>query len=244
MRAGLFAVVLCLTIHSATAQSCPSANPNGPSKDSAPQTLSGKLVYHDGLRQWLGLQLDAPTCGQKEIQLIPAEIDEPHWRLLDVLRGCRVTVQGPLGLSPTGYYSTDLYQTADKIEPGPGCVRQPAFPDYSKSKPDPSIRSYRVAVRIDYLGDHIPITARNGNRILTPWQAYANYQLTGGFGLYAFCADGFDVIHFTGTPEAKPWLIDTYLAMDPETAAQKHVTHLRLDYTCRRDPKDALSSPQ
>jgi hypothetical protein len=250
MRTALFVAVSCLiAIHPAAAQSCPKENPHGPSIDSAPQTLSGKLVYHDGLRQWFGLQLDAPVCGEdKEIQLLQGggafEVDEGNAHAIEVFRGCRVTVHGPLGIPGTGYYSAALYQNADKIEPAKDCVLKPHLPDYSKAKPNPSIRSYRVAIRIDYLGDHITITARNGDRILTPWQAYASYQLTGEFGLYAFCADGFDLTHFAGTPEAKPWLIDTYLAMDPEGAAQKHVTHLRLDYTCHRDPKDALSPPR
>ena len=132
----------------------------------------------------------------------------------------------------------------DKIDAAPNCIRQPAFPDYSKAKPDPSIHSYRVAMRIDYLADHIAINARRGDRVLTPWQAYASYQLTGDFSLYAYCADGFDVIHFTGTPEAKPWLIDNYLAFDPESAAQKHVAHLSLDYICRRDSEQRWSSPR
>src|ERR1035437_1511589 len=190
MRTSLFVVALCLiAIHPSAAQSCPQENPHGPSIVSAPQTLSGELVYHNGLRQWLGLQLVTPVCGQKEIQLIPAELDQAHQQALDVLRGCRVTTYGSLDLSSTGYYSTDFFQNIDKIEPSPGCVRQPAFPDYSKAKPSPSIHNYRVAIRIDYLGDHITITARAGDRVLTPWQADASYQLTGDFGLYAYCAD-------------------------------------------------------
>ncbi len=78
------------------------------------------------------------------------------------------------------------------------------------------------------------MTVRSGNRLLNPWQAYASYFLTGGFVLYADCADEFDLAKFTGTPEMKPWRSDNQVLMDPETAAQKHVTQLRLDYTCRR----------
>ncbi len=84
--------------------------------------------------------------------------------------------------------------------------------------------------------DHIVVSARSGSKSLVPWQAYANYFLTGEFGLYARCADDFDLTHFQGTPAAKPWLTDNSIAMDPETAAAEHVTHLRLDYTCRRAP--------
>jgi hypothetical protein len=235
MRVALFAVVLCFgSIRLASAQSCPKENPHGPSIMSSAQTLSGQLVYHNGLRQWLGLQLDSPVCSQKEIQLLPAEEDRPHQQVLNVLRGCRVSTHGPLDISGTGYYSTDIFQTVDKIEAAPGCIRQPAFPDYSKAKPDPSIHSYRVSMRIDYPGDRITISVRSGDRVLTPWLAYADYLLTGGFVFYAHCADGFDLTKFSGTPAAKPDLIAGNLAFDPESAAQRHVTHLRLDYTCRR----------
>ena len=239
MRAILFSVALFLiAIHPATAQSCPKENPNGPSIDSPPQTLSGRVVYHNGIRQWFGLQPDAPVCGEKEIQLLQGggafEVDEGNAHAIETFRGCRVTVQGPLGIPGTGYYSAALYQNADKITPEKDCVLKSHFPDYSKAKPSRAIRKYRVAVRIDYLGDRIAISARSENRILTPWQAYASYQLTGSFGFYAHCADGFDLTHFAGTPETKPWLIDNYIAMDPEGAAQEHITRLRLDYTCQR----------
>jgi len=248
MRVALFAVLCLIAIHPSFAQSCPEENPNGPSKESASRTLTGKVVYHDGLRQWFGLQLDTPVCGvDKEIQLLQGggafEVDESNAQALEVFRGCRATVQGPLGIPGTGYYSAALYQNVDKIVPEKDCVLKPHFPDYSKVKPDPSIHNYRVSTRIDYLGDHIAITARSGDRLLTPWQAYASYMLTGGFVFYAYCADDFDLRHFTGTPETKPWLVDNYIAMDPETAATKHVTRLRLDYTCRREPKRSSQPP-
>jgi hypothetical protein len=157
-----------------------------------------------------------------------------------------VTVHGPLGIPGTGYYSAELYQNADKIEPAQDCVLKPHLPDYSKAKPAPSVRTYRVSMRIDYQarGGHIVVTAQSGGKTLTPWQAYASYWLTGGYVFYALCAEGFDLTHFTGTPEMKPWLVDNHIATDPEGAAQKNVTHLRLDYTCRRDPNESVSSPQ
>jgi hypothetical protein len=100
-------------------------------------------------------------------------------------------------------------------------------------------------MRINYQarGGHIVVTAESDGRILTPWQAYASYWLTGGYVFYAYCADGFDLTHFVGTPETKPWLVDNYIAMDPEGAAQKHVTRLRLDYTCRREPAQSKEAP-
>lgn len=236
MRATFFAVALFVaSIHALSAQSCPKENSNGPNIDSAPQTLSGKLVYHDDLRQWFGLQLDAAVCGEKEIQLIQSD-EASEVKPIEVFRGCGVTVHGTLGIPGTGYYSAEIYQNVDKIDSAPDCVRQPAFPDYSKTKPDPSIRSYHVSIRLDYEPTgHINVTARTGKRILTPWQVYANYFLTGLFAFYGTCADDYTLRGVHGTPEAKPWTLDNQVLMDPESAAAKHIHLITLDYTCRRD---------
>jgi hypothetical protein len=51
------------------------------------QTLSGQLVYHDGIRKWFELKLDRAQFGQVSIQLVPAGED---WKPIEVLRGCRV----------------------------------------------------------------------------------------------------------------------------------------------------------
>ncbi len=240
MRVALFVILLSLAT-AARAQDCPRDNPNGPPFDSVARTLTGKVIFHDDLRGWLGLKLAAPVCGSKEIQLLPADLDtrKPP---IDIYRGCNVTTQGTLGIPTTGYYSAEIYQIVGKIAPSPGCILRPPFPDYSKAKPSPSVRSYRVSMRIDYgTGhDHPAVVVRSGDKPLAPWQAYARYMFTGGYVFYAYCADDFDLTHFSGTPEAKPWLIDNQIAMDPETAAIKHITHLRLDYTCHR----SASSPQ
>jgi len=240
MRGALIAVFLSLATTAVLAQPCPKENPNGPSFESESRTLTGKVVFHDEIRQWFGLQLVTPICGLQEIQLLQGggafEVDESNAQEIETYRGCKVTVQGPLGIPGTGYYSANLYQNVDKITPSPGCILKPPFPDYSKARPSPSIHSYRVYMRIDYAtrGGHIVIAAQSGNKPLTPWQTYARYTLTGGYVFYAYCADGFEITHFTGTPAAKPWLIDKEIAMDPETAASRHINHLRLDYVCRR----------
>jgi hypothetical protein len=250
MKRAVFVAFLCLfAMRFAGAQSCPEENPNGPSKESASRTLTGKVVYHNEIRQWFGLQLDKPVCGLTEIQLLQGggafEVDESNAHLIETYRGCSVTVQGALGIPGTGYYSAELYQNVDKIDPALDCVRQPAFPDYSKAKPDPSVHNYRVSMHLDYSarGGHIVFTARSRNRLLIPWQAYANYWFTGGYVLYAYCTDGFEIGSFKGTPEAKPWLPDNSIAMDPESAAEKHITQLRLDYTCHREVKRSGQTP-
>src|ERR1022692_4890962 len=59
------------------------------------ETLSGQLVYHDGLRKWFELKLDRAESGPASIQLIPEGED---WRPIQVLRGCRVRSKGPVFL--------------------------------------------------------------------------------------------------------------------------------------------------
>jgi hypothetical protein len=51
------------------------------------ETLSGHLVYHDGIRKWFELKLDRAETGQSSIQLVYAG---QSWKQMQVLRGCRV----------------------------------------------------------------------------------------------------------------------------------------------------------
>ncbi len=136
----------------------------------------------------------------------------------------------------TGYYSLDLYQSVEQVEPVGRCERRPAFPDYSKVKPNRTIREYRVEMHVNYRpGDH-PIIFRvsTGGKELQPWQAYASYWLTGGFVLYGKCAEGFVVSKVFGTREAKPSHFDNsrtpedMAAFDPEAAAASGKNDLNL----------------
>ena len=68
------AVSVWLTL-SVCAQSCPSQES---SKRKRRPFCTGTLTYHNTIREWLGLRLDKPTCGQKEIQLIFA--NKESWR--------------------------------------------------------------------------------------------------------------------------------------------------------------------
>ncbi len=200
--------------------------------------LVGRLIFHDGIRKWFELKLDEPQCGQTSVQLIRVERD---WTPLEVLRGCRVRSKGALDFSPTGYYSLDTYQSVDQIEPVGTCARQSLFPDYSKAKPNKSIRGYRVDMYVNYRpGDHpIIFRASSAGRTLRPWQAYASYFLTGGFVLYGHCGEGFVVDKVFGTPEANPSHFEPrtsgdMAAFDPESAAAAGKKDLHLGYTCVR----------
>jgi len=77
---------------------------------------------------------------------------------------------------------------------------------------------------------------------LQPWQAYASYDLTGGFVLYGHCGDGFVIDKVFGTPEAHPSHFDEprdpadMAAFDPKSAAASGKKVMHLGYTCVRNP--------
>ena len=204
------------------------------------RTLEGKLVFHDGIRKWFELKLNQPQCGQASIQLVRLVRD---WTPVEVLRGCLVRSRGKIDVAETGYYSLDLYQDAQAIESVGHCEQQTPFPDHSTAKPDRAIHSYRVDMHVDYeAGDHpIAFSVSSGKKELRPWQAYASYDLTGGFVLYGHCGEGFVVEKVFGTPRANPSHFtesrdpSDMAAFDPEGAAAAGAKDLHLGYTCVRD---------
>lgn len=234
------ALVTCTAV-AEVGQQCPQTSTTGPSKASEVRTLEGNLVFHDSIRKWFELKLDQPQCGQTSIELVRGAGD---WTPLVVLRGCRVRSKGAVDFSPTGYYSLDTYQAVDKIGPVGTCAQQLPFPDYSKAKPDKSIREYRVDMQVNYEpGDHpIIFHVSSAGKDLRPWQAYASYMLTGGFVLYGYCGEGFVVDKVFGTPQANPSHFDEArtpddaAAFDPESAAASGKNELHLGYTCMRKP--------
>jgi hypothetical protein len=242
MRMTIFAILALAITTAADGQQCPQASTTGPPTASEVRKLEGALVYHDDIRKWFELKLDAPQCGQASIQLIRATLDD--WRPLEVLRGCRVRSSGSVDFSSTGYYSLEMYQDVVEIEAIGACDKQLPLPDYSDVKPDETVRKYRVDMHVDYRpGDH-PIIFRvtSGGKELQPWQAYASYMLTGGFVLYGLCGEGFFVDKVFGTSQAKPEhseeprTPDDMAMFDPEGAAASGVTDLHLGYTCVRNP--------
>lgn len=234
-------VVASYTTLAAFGQQCPRTSATGLGTASEVRILEGRLVFHDSIRKWFELKLDRPECGQTSIELMPIDTD---WTPVEVLRGCRVRSSGTIDFSPTGYFSLDTYQDVEQIEPVGECAKQSPFPDYSKAKPDRSVREYRVEMHVDYEpGDH-PITfhVSNAGEELQPWQAYASYMLTGGFVLYGYCGKGFVVDEVFGTPEANPSHFtergspDDAAAFDPEGAAASGKKGLKVGYTCVRKP--------
>lgn len=146
---------------------------------------------------------------------------------------------GATDFSETGYYSLDVFQDVNQIEPVGACKRQLPFPDYSKTKPDKSVHEYQVDMQVNYEpGDHpIIFHVSSANKELRPWQAYVSYMLTGGFVLYGQCGDGFFVDKAFGTPQANPSAADDMATFDPENAAASGKTSLHLGFTCVRSKK-------
>lgn len=224
----------------AFAQECPRENPAGPTVRSRVRTLEGKLVFHNDIRGWFELRLDKPQCGNDSVQLVPRE---KKIKNLEVFTGCRIRSSGSIDIPGTGYFSAALFQDVEKVEPVGKCALRPPFPDYSGAVPDKGISAYTVNMQLDYRpGDHpIVFLVRSAGRELRPWQAYASYELTGGFVLYGFCAKGFVVDKVYGTPAAHPGHFDDPqtpddMAMfDPESAAASGHSDLRLGYTCIRE---------
>ena len=79
-------------------QQCPQHVGSGPGVESVPETLTGSLIYHNGIRQWFELKLDTKSCEQTSLQLVEEKGTE-----LEQFRGCRVEATGPLSYSGTGY---------------------------------------------------------------------------------------------------------------------------------------------
>ena len=95
----------------ASGQHCPQH-----SRTSELRWLEGKLVFHDGLRQWFELKLDQPQCGQTSIELMwEGDKSTP----LEILRGCRVRSRGIINVLVTGNYA----QQVEAVEPVGACSK-------------------------------------------------------------------------------------------------------------------------
>ena len=204
---GALGIILCLFVSlSCVCQSCPTGDGEDAPK---PSTLHGVLRKHDELRQWIGLKLDKPVCGKREVQIIFAHDDSSlRYRQADALAGCGVEVTGTLYESPTGYYSASLAVADPEITPAPSCHPKPIEPEPPKVIIPATLRLYEVSITVDYRGKgHADVRVwQDGEQhvALSPWRGYASYWLTGGADLlWLHCADGFDVKKARRTPSDK-----------------------------------------
>jgi len=211
------------------------------------QTLSGQLVYHDGIRKWSELERDRAQSGRSSIQLVPAIADSRQsevWKQIEVLRGCRVRTNGATFLSPINddYYSLDITQSVQHIESIGTCTSKPPIHVKSNGKTDKNIQDYKVDMLVNYSpGDHpVVFHVTSAGKELQPWQAYASYTPPSHFVLYGRCGDGFVIGKVFGIPEAKPSRVlrdSMYVAMfNSESAVSSGNTDLHFGYTCLREP--------
>lgn len=230
------------------------STPKEPEIPTQVQTLSGQLVYHDGIRKWFELKLDRAQSGQGSIQLVSAGQD---WKQMEVLRGCRVRTKGPTFPSPINddFYSLEYTQSVQRIESVETCTLKPLIHVVPTARPDKNVHDYRVDMRVNHSpGDH-PVVFRvtSAGKELQPWQAYASYslqpwtshashKLPSGSALYGICGEGFVIDKVFGTPQASPSHLtfsrdSLDMAMfNSEGAVSSGDTDLHLGYTCVRKP--------
>jgi hypothetical protein len=204
MRTLIVLTTALLATAAVNAQTCPPHDDHGREKALSPSVLHGTLLFHDDLRQWIGIKLDRPACGQTEVQLVFSKADA--WREAETLRGCTVTATGELFDSPTGYYSAELAISDATLKPGPSCHPSPVRPDPYAVPIPPNVKSYHASISVDYRGKgHVNVKVWHGDDKpvpLAPWQAYISYTLTGGQDVIWFdCQKGFRINDITQTPE-------------------------------------------
>lgn len=166
--------------------------------------LHGTVVYHDELRQWLGLTLEVPVCKQSELQLVFSKPDE--WSRAKSLRGCKVTITGKIYEGVTGYYSANLAVKNPQLEPDASCRRFPPEPDPSVSPIPSGLDHWRASITVDYRGKgHVNVRVwRNENfgTVLKPSQAFVHYMLNGAAEVVWFgCRKGFRVQGISQNPK-------------------------------------------
>jgi hypothetical protein len=230
------------------AQTCPAHDDKGLGEALEPSVLHGHFLLHDELRKWLGIKLDQPVCGQTEVQLIFSKADK--WREAETLRGCAVTATGKLFDSPTGYYSADMAISDATLKPDASCRPIPITPDpYAVAIP-PTVNSYHASITVDYRGKgHIDVRVWQGDdkpALLTPWQAYVSYTLTGaGDVIWLDCQKGFRIKGITQTPRNPNGIIeDSFLT---GTVLQDISGRNVIKFACQRKSEDAhpqAKSPQ
>jgi hypothetical protein len=207
----VLAAALLVTV-TVKAQTCPPQDQeHGLAEASRPSVLHGTLLVHDELRQWLGIKLDRPACGQKEVELVYSKAE--GWRKAEALRGCTLTATGKLYDSPTGYYSADIAISDPILKPDPSCHAFPVKPDPYAVPIPPGVTEYQVSITVDYRSKgHIDVRVRQSDDkrvLLKPWQAYVNNTLTGSMDVIWFdCPNDFRIQGISQTPENPNGMFD------------------------------------
>ncbi len=234
MRALIVLAAALLASLAASAQTCPTNEGDA----LQPSALHGKLLLHDELREWLGIKLDRPACGEDEVQLIFPKNED--WRKAETLRGCGVTAIGNLYESPTGYYSANTAISNATLNPDSSCHPFPVRPDSSAVPIPPTVRAYRSSITVDYRGKgHVGVKVWQGHHrrvLLKPWQAYVNYSLTGGQDVIWFdCQKDFRIGNITQVPASPDGLLQD-VPRQSGAALQDMEGANVIEFTCRKKP--------
>jgi len=202
-----FWVMLLLSCRNVSAQVCPSGY-GSLAKEHAKEvsSLHGKLIYHEDLWQWHELELDKKTCDSESVEVFSGKTDEKQ---VHRYRDCSVTITGRL-FFPNAGFVLGLAIDADKIQPDRDCRPHPVE-DLSKVPIPETVGGYIVIIQVDYGNDHTDVKIRQSAQsatLLTPWQAYASYYLTGGRTVIWFdCAEEFDIIKANQIPKRNDEII-------------------------------------
>jgi hypothetical protein len=213
-RVKLFGILfgLVFVAAGARAQDCPSAANEGHA--SAASVLRGVVTVHHELRDWLGLKLESPVCGQREVQLVFAAGEA--YRNVESFRECTVTATGKLFEGETGYYSADVALSEPVLKPDGSCHPYPVRTD-PKLAPLPKVVSYfRVSIRVDFRGKgHVEVEVRGENQEkLESWESFAYYQINGGRDMLWFgCREGFRAGNAKQNPKVDGGIIEEPMGM-------------------------------
>jgi hypothetical protein len=237
----------CLAAPSARAQSCPVSDSSGPGEAPQSSVLHGTVVAHYELREWLGLRLDHPACGETEIQL--AFSDSKRYRAAETLRNCTVTATGTVYIGPTGYYSKNMAISDPALKPDLSCHRLPILPDPESVPIPPEIREFHASITVDYRGKgHAEVLIWEGkskDKSLTPWRAYIHYMLNGGGdGLLFGCQKDFRIAEITQIPKPPDAMVKDWEDDLAETALQDLSGLNTVTSTCRRNSTSHDDPPQ
>ncbi len=217
----------------AVAQACPQSLEEA----KASSTLHGTLIYHNELRQWLGLKLDKETCGEEEIELVFLEAG--NWRQAEALRNCQVTVIGILYYGLTGYYSAGMAISDPMVAPDVSCNPFPVKPDLATMPKKANIKRFTAQIVVDYKGaGSVKVRVWEDEQKkaeLAPWEPYLSYMITGGRDVIWFhCADSFEISHIEQAPKPK----DGWFQDDPNMAGTVLPGEVNtITFTCEREAK-------
>jgi len=226
----------------ARAQACPQLE--GAKEAAEASLLRGKVAYHDELRPWLGLELDAPACGETEILLVFTDARGNGRRRAESLAGCRVTASGKLYSGPSGDYPVSLAMNDAALTPDASCQPRPVRRDPATVEIPDDLKAYHAAIQVDYRDrGHVAVRvwreAKNQEVLLRPAGAYVTYFFNAGGDLLWFgCRKYF---HMARGVAQEPKARESIILPEEDGATSTPMIDLRgvntVTFTCKRSDR-------